>query len=199
MKKLFIIAISLCLLVLPSCLKADIKVDNLEEALKSEGIEPLFEEYKENDKQAIIYFFREKGEEKSVSFLNYLNSIYSEYGKYFKLRSYDISEDNQDNQDNLKLFANVVDHLSDNVHGAPFIVIGDVRFVTYGDDVSESGNIIKAINMAYESEEKTDTVQEVLKRYYRNYDLMIAVIIALVILFIALMIYASRKEKSDTH
>jgi hypothetical protein len=189
MKKIFVIFFSFCLIIFPGCLKAEIKYENLEEALKSENIEPLFDDYKENDKQAIIYFFRGKNDEKSKQFLSYLNSIYSEYGKYFKLRSYEITE----NEDNSLLMANVIDYISANVFDAPFIVIGDVHFVTYSEDVNE--NIIKAITMTYESEEKTDSIEEVLVRYYRNYDMMIFIVIILIVLFIGLMVYASRKEK----
>ena len=56
MKKFLLIIFSLCLVMFPNYFDAmEIKSLNLEEALKSEGIEPLFDEYKEDDSQAIVY------------------------------------------------------------------------------------------------------------------------------------------------
>lgn len=187
MKKIFVIILSL-LIFLPNCLNAETKALNLEEALKKEGIEPLFDNYAENDKQVIIYFFGGREESKSVAFLNYLNSIYNEYGKYFKLRSYEVF----DNSDNKKLMDNVIDYLSANISSVPFIVIGDAYFTTYDEGVNE--NLLNTIVSEYENEKRVDKIDEVLVRYYRNYDLMIGIVFSLVILFVVLMIYATLKN-----
>ena len=127
MKKLLIILLSFGFLVFPFNIEAkEIESLNLKEALESEGINPSFEEYKEDDNQAIIYMFRGDGETKSVEFLKYLDSIYKEYGQFFKLKSYEVGS----NPKNSKLMDNVLDYLKAEVSSVPFIVIGDVHFLT---------------------------------------------------------------------
>lgn len=190
MKKTLLIIASLCLLIFPNYLNAsEIKSLNLEEALLSEGIEPLFSEYKEDDSQATIYLFRGQGESKSVDFLNYLNSIYNEYGGFFKVKTYEIGS----NPKNSKLMDNVIDYLHSDVTTVPLIVIGDVHFITYDETVNE--NILKAIVASYENNNPVDTIEEVLVKYYRNYDLMIWIIIVGILAFIGGIIYASVKGK----
>lgn len=190
MKKILIIIFSLCLLIIPSYLNAiEIESLNLEEALYSEGIEPLFDEYKEDDSQATIYLFRGLGESKSVDFLNYLNSIYNEYGSFFKVKSYEIGS----NPKNSKLMDNVIDYLHSDVQTVPLIVIGDVHFITYDESVNE--NILKAMVASYQNNNPVDTIEEVLVKYYRNYDLMIWIIIISILAFVVGIVYASIKGK----
>jgi len=195
MKKLFIFILGLCLFIFPYHLKAEINGLNLEESLKDANIEPVFKKYNENDKQVIVYFFRGKDESKSNAFLNYLNGIYEEYGKYFKLKSYEIFE----NADNKKLMDNVIDYLSANINDAPFIVVGDTYFATYDDSINE--NFLNTIVSEYNNEKRVDKVEEVLVRYYRNYDLMIGLVITLVVVFIGLMVFAilqdNKKDLND--
>ena len=132
-----------------------------------------------------------QGEEKSVSFLNYVNSIYNEYGSKFDLTIYEVGS----NSDNSKLMDNVIDYIHSDVKTIPMIVMGDTHFVTWEDDLKE--NFINAINSNYEMSTKVDKVQEVLVKYYRNYDLIIWSIIILVFAFIGGMIYASLKNRQQ--
>ena len=193
MKKFLLIIFSLCLVMFPNYFDAmEIKSLNLEEALKSEGIEPLFDEYKEDDSQAIVYLFRGLGETKSVDFLNYLNSIYNEYGSFFKVKTYEVGS----NPENSKLMDNVIDHMNSDVTTVPFIVIGDVQFTTYNkDDEIINENILKAIVSSYENGNPVDNIEDVLVKYYRNYDLMISIIIIIILALVAGMVYASVKGK----
>ena len=193
MKKFLLIIFSLCLVMFPNYFDAmEIKCLNLEEALKSEGIEPLFDEYKEDDSQAIVYLFRGLGETKSVDFLNYLNSIYNEYGSFFKVKTYEVGS----NPENSKLMDNVIDYMNSDVTTVPFIVIGDVQFTTYNkDDEIINENILKAIVSSYENGNPVDNIEDVLVKYYRNYDLMISIIIIIILALVAGMVYASVKGK----
>ena len=193
MKKFLLIIFSLCLVMFPNYFDAmEIKSLNLEEALKSEGIEPLFDEYKEDDSQAIVYLFRGLGETKSVDFLNYLNSIYNEYGSFFKVKTYEVGS----NPENSKLMDNVIDYMNSDVTTVPFIVIGDVQFTTYNkDDEIINENILKAIVSSYENSNPVDNIEDVLVKYYRNYDLMISIIIIIILALVAGMVYASVKGK----
>ena len=192
MKKILIILLSVCLVLFPAVLNAsEIESLNLEEVLKSEGIAPSFDKYKESEKQTTIYFFRTAGDSNSISFLNYLNSIYNDYGEFFKVKTYEVGA----NSENKKLMDNTIDYLNSDVTSTPFIIIGDVHFISYDEGVNE--NIIKAIVMDYESEEKVDIIDEVLLRYYRNYDLYIGIILILVIGLIGAFVYASLKGSKE--
>lgn len=195
MRRLLIIILSVGLLLIPNVFQAaskdDIKSMNLDEALKMEGIEPLYEKLEENDKQVSVYFFMGQGEEKSVAFLNFINSIYEEYGKQFKLVTYEVGS----NPDNSKLMDNVIDYIHSDVTTVPMIVIGDIHFTTYEDNESLKENIINAIKSNYENGNKIDNVEEVLVKYYRNYDFMIWTIILLVLAFAGGMVYASLKDR----
>ena len=194
MKKFLVILFSLLIIIIPNVLKANekdgIESFNLEEALKREEITPLFEKYEENDTQAIIYAFVEKGESKSVALFNYLNSIYNDYGTFFKVRAYDVS-----NEKNMELLNYVKEYLHAESNSVPFIVIGDVHFVTYNENVDE--NIVKGIIMSFENENNVDIIDEVLVKYYRNYNLIIGVIIASVLVLIGFIVYASVKGKRE--
>jgi len=192
MKKILIILLSVCLVLFPAVLNAsEIESLNLEEVLKSEGIAPSFDKYKESEKQTTIYFFRTAGDSNSNNFLNYLNSIYNDYGEFFKVKTYEVGA----NSENKKLMDNTIDYLNSDVTSTPFIIIGDVHFISYDEGVNE--NIIKAIVMDYESEEKVDIIDEVLVRYYRNYDLYIGIILILVIGLIGAFVYASLKGSKE--
>jgi len=192
MKKfLLFLVMGLTVMISPVVMNAEIKGENLEEALKSEGIEPLFEKYKEKDNQATVYFFRTSGEERSVAFLNYLNGIYKEHGKDFKVVTYEVSK----NQDNYELMFNTIDYLGANVSATPFIVIGDAHFITYDESVNE--NVLKAITLYHENPTKVDKVSEVLVRYYRNETLMIGVVITVFISLIVLFVYATFKGRKN--
>ncbi len=188
-KKILIIVFSLFLISSPMVLKAEVKSLNLEEALKNEGIEPAFDKLIEDEKQVNVTFFRKKGEEKSVEFLKFLNEKYEEYGALFNLVSYEVSE----NEDNRELMNNVFDYLSAQVNDVPFITIGGAYFITYDESINE--NLISTIFSYYDSQDKTDKVEEVLVKYYRNENLIIGVTIGGIALLIVLLVYASKKGK----
>ena len=193
MKKLLIIFLCMSMLLIPTGVSAsskdNIKSMNLEEALKMESIEPVYEKYEENDKQVPVYFFMGQGEERSVSFLNYVNSIYDDYGSKFNLIVYEVGS----NSDNSNLIDNVIDYIHSDVNTFPMIVIGDTHFTTWTDDLAE--NFVNAINSNYQMSTKIDNVADVLVKYYRNYDLMIWIIIILVFAFIGGMVYVSLKDR----
>ena len=184
MKKYLVILFSL-FSFLPIVMNAEVKSMNLVEALKDEGIES------ENDNQTTIYFFRTKGEIKSVDFLKYLDSIYARYGKFFKVRSFEVSG----NEDNMLLMKNTFDYLRTDVNTTPFIVIGSTYFITYKEDINE--NIEKAFIEYYQSGSTVDTIDEVLTRYYRNDTLIMTVFLSMIILipvFIIAMIIKNKIE-----
>lgn len=189
MKKYLVILFSL-FCFLPIVMNAEVKSMNLVEALKDEGIESDID-YEENDNQTTIYFFRTKGESKSVDFLKYLDSIYARYGKFFKVRSYEVSG----NDDNMLLMKNTFDYLRTDVNTTPFIVIGSTYFITYKEDINE--NIEKAFIEYYQSGSTVDMIDEVLTRYYRNDTLIMTIFLSMIILipvFIIAMIIKNKIE-----
>lgn len=189
MKKYLVVLFSL-FCFLPIVMNAEVKSMNLVEALKDEGIESDID-YEENDNQTTIYFFRTKGESKSVDFLKYLDSIYARYGKFFKVRSYEVSG----NDDNMLLMKNTFDYLRTDVNTTPFIVIGSTYFITYKEDINE--NIEKAFIEYYQSGSTVDIIDEVLTRYYRNDTLIMTVFLSMIILipvFIIAMIIKNKIE-----
>lgn len=194
MKKILIIIFVLCFIFFPNVFDASIKDNiksmNLDEALKMEKIAPNYEKLEKNDNQVSVYLFMGQGEEKSVEFLKYVNSIYNEYGNKFNLVVYEIGS----NQYNSTLMDNVIDYLHSDVITVPMIVIGDTHFVTWEDNLKE--NFIKIINLNYEMDDKVDKVQEVLIKYYRNYDLIIWGIIISVLVFITGLVFVSLKDKN---
>ena len=189
MKKYLVVLVSL-ICFLPVVMNAQVKSMNLVEALEDEGIESDIE-YEENDDQTTIYFFRTKGESKSVEFLKYLEGIYDRYGKFFKLRSFEVSG----NEDNMLLMKNTFDYLRASEQSTPFIVIGSTYFITYKEDINE--NIEKAFIEFYQSGSTVDTIDEVLTRYYRNDTLIMTVFLSIIILipvFILAMIVKNKIE-----
>ncbi len=188
MKKTLIIIIAL-ILTIPYLLKAEIKSEGLIESLKKEDIEIKCPNYKETDKQAIIYLFKQYGEEKSVNFLNFLNDICEEYGQFFKLKSYEIYT----NEDNDLLFRNVQDYLKSQTTSVPFMVIGDSYFITFNEKNQE--NVLKTFLRLYQTEDKPDKVEEVLVQYYRNETLMVITFFIIIITIISLIIVAKVTNK----
>ncbi len=130
---------------------------NLDEALTQEQIEHNFKNYKETDDQVVIYLFRGNGCGFCRNFLTYLNSIVPEYGKMFKVVSFEVWYDKQ----NASLMEDVAKQLNTTVGGVPFIIIGDEVFPGYAEEYNEK--IIQAIKKQYESKEKFDVFEEMVK------------------------------------
>lgn len=189
MKKYLVVLISL-FCFLPVMVNAEIKSLNLVEALEDEGIESDID-YEENDNQTTIYFFRTKGESKSIDFLNYLNDNYERFGKFFKVRSFEVGS----NEDNMLLLKNTWDYMKSDVSTTPFIVIGSTYFITYKEDMNE--NIEKSFIEYYQSGSKIDTIDEVLTRYYRNDTLIMTVFLTIIILIPLFIIVLCVKNKLE--
>lgn len=189
MKKYLVVLISL-FCFLPVMVNAEIKSLNLVEALEDEGIESDID-YEENDNQTTIYFFRTKGESKSIDFLNYLNDNYERFGKFFKVRTFEVGS----NEDNMLLLKNTWDYMKSDVSTTPFIVIGSTYFITYKEDMNE--NIEKSFIEYYQSGSKIDTIDEVLTRYYRNDTLIMTVFLTIIILIPLFIIVLCVKNKLE--
>ena len=122
----------------------DYKTKNLKDTLAEEGIELENKDYKEDDKQAIIYMFRGKGCGYCKAFLNFLNSISTEYGQYFRLVSFEVWNDsvNSDLLNKVPLVTN------EPAGGVPYIIIGEKVFAGYASAYDE--DIKKAIKAQYD-------------------------------------------------
>lgn len=189
MKKILTIISITILTIIPYSLNAEIKSEGLIESLQKEEIEIKCPDYKETEEQAIIYLFKQYGEEKSLNFLNYLNDICEEYGQFFKLKSYEVYT----NEDNRILFSNVIDYLKSQTSTVPFMVIGDSYFITFNEKNQE--NVLKTFLRLYQMEEKPDKVEEVLVQYYRNDALMVGIFFGISFGIIALVIIARITNK----
>lgn len=101
--------------------------------------------YKENDKQAVIYMFRGQGCGYCRAFLTYLYSIAEDYGDKFKLVSFEVWYDETNNG----LFEKVLKHNGDDPtqSGVPYIIIGEKIFRGYSSEWNQ--DIIDAIEAQY--------------------------------------------------
>ena len=117
---------------------------NFVDTLKDEGMEIENKDYKEDDKQAIIYMFRGHGCGYCRAFLTFLNSISKEYGKYFKVVSFEVWNDAK----NSELFNKVPLITNEPAGGVPYIVIGEKVFGGYAETYDE--DIKKAIKAQYD-------------------------------------------------
>ena len=107
----------------------DYQTKNFVDTLKAEEMEIKNKNYKEDDKQAIIYMFRGQGCGYCRAFLEFLNSISEEYGKYFKLVSLEVWKDAK----NAELFKKVPLVTNEPAGGVPYIIIGEKVFGGYAD------------------------------------------------------------------
>ena len=162
MKKLIIVLVMVLGLALPMYAKAEVKSLNLKEALQEEKIEldKAFDDYKENDDQAIVYLFRGNGCGYCRAFLTFLNSIVGDYGKYFKVVSYEVWY----NEENAALLDTVSKYLNNPAQGVPYIVIGDKVFAGYAESYNE--DIKSAIKTLYDT--KKDDRYDVFKEIEEN-------------------------------
>lgn len=162
MKKLIIVLVMVLGLALPMYAKAEVKSLNLKEALQEEKIEldKAFDDYKENDDQAIVYLFRGNGCGYCRAFLTFLNSIVGEYGKYFKVVSYEVWY----NEENAAILDTVSAYLNNPAQGVPYIVIGDKVFAGYAESYDEE--IKSAIKALYDT--KKDDRYDVFKEIEEN-------------------------------
>lgn len=193
MRKVIFKLLIVIMMFVPFMVNAEIKSENLLEALKSEGIETDID-YSEEDKNKVpIYLFRTKGEQKSIDFLNYLNDNYERYGEFFILRSFEVSN----NEDNKLLMNNVFDYLRASVQSTPFIVIGNTYFITYDESVNQ--NIEKSFIELYQSgyKDRLDTIETVKTRYYRNETLMLSIVFTVIFGFICLVVYLILKNRRE--
>ena len=122
----------------------DYNTMNFKETLEAEEMEIENKDYKENDKQAIIYMFRGQGCGYCRKFLTFLNSISNEYGKYFKLISFEVWND----ANNSTLFGKVPLVTNEAAGGVPYIIIGEKVFAGYSETYDE--DIKKAIMAQYD-------------------------------------------------
>ena len=135
----------------------DYKTKNLKETLEAEGIELQNKDYKEDDKQAIIYMFRGDGCGYCHAFLEFLNSISTEYGKYFRLVSFEVWNDSA----NADLFKQVPLVTNEAAGGVPYIVIGQKVFGGYAESYDED---IKSAIMAQYNDPSYDVFEKLDER-----------------------------------
>lgn len=194
MKKIVILLI-LIVLFIPIYTNASVQVLNLNDTLKSEGIIPYNNEYKEEDGQITIYLFRGAGCTHCHDFLEFLNSIASEYGYMFRLRSYELYY----NKDNVVVKDKVANYFGKTVKGVPYIVIGKDTFYGYSDKDSEA--ILKAIKKQYESKNKYDVFdhlneavkeQSDTKEYTEKKNILFIIPIVLSIIIMVILFFTKK-------
>lgn len=121
----------------------DYNTMNFKETLTAEGFTIENENYKEDDKQAVIYMFRGQGCGFCRAFLEYMNSISKEYGKYFKMVSFEVWKDSK----NSELLNKMPLVTNQSAGGVPYIIIGEKVFAGYSSAYDE--DIKKAIMAQY--------------------------------------------------
>ena len=131
----------------------DYETKNFKETLEAEEMEIKNKDYKEDDKQAIIYMFRGDGCGYCRAFLEFLNSISDEYGKYFRLVSFEVWNDSNNSQllNKVPIVTNVA------AGGVPYIIIGEKVFAGYAEDYNED---IKAAIMAQYKDSSYDVFEK---------------------------------------
>ena len=133
----------------------DYKTMNFVETLKAEEMEIENKDYKENDKQAVIYMFRGQGCGYCRAFLTFLNSISKEYGQYFRLVSFEVWNDSN----NSALFNKVPLVTNEAAGGVPYIIIGEKVFAGYSntyDDAIKAAIKAQYDDPSYDVMEKLD-------------------------------------------
>lgn len=138
MKKKLVLVLLLIVALLPFKVFAKSFLDdynsmNFVDTLKAEEMEIENKDYKEDDKQAVIYMFRGQGCGYCRAFLSFLNSISKEYGQYFKLVSFEVWYDST----NKSLFDKVPLVTNEAAGGVPYIIIGDKVFGGYSSEYDE--------------------------------------------------------------
>ena len=158
-KKLLILLLVVALLPIKTFAKSiidDYNTTNLKETVEAEGLELLNKDYKEDDKQAVIYLFRGQGCSHCHEFVEFLNSISGEYGKYFRLVSFEVWQD-ANNSEFLNKIATFNGSNPNNI-GVPYFIIGDKVFSQgYGSSMAEE--VINAIMKQYNNP-KYDVMEE---------------------------------------
>ena len=145
-KKLLILLLVVAMLPIRTLAKTyydDYNTKNFKETLEAEEMEIKNKDYKEDNKQAVIYMFRGQGCGYCRSFLEFLNSISEEYGKYFRLVSFEVWNDSK----NADLFKKVPLVTNESAGGVPYIIIGEKVFGGYAESYNE--DIKKAIMNQY--------------------------------------------------
>lgn len=122
----------------------DYQTKNFKETLEAEGFTLENKDYKEDDKQAIVYMFRGQGCGYCRAFLEFMNSISKEYGKYFRMVSFEVWNDSK----NSELLNKVPLVTNEAAGGVPYIVIGEKVFAGYSEAYDE--DIKKAIKAQYD-------------------------------------------------
>ena len=124
----------------------DYNTMNFKETVAAEELELANKDYKEDDKQAVIYLFRGQGCGFCHRFINYLNEISPEYGKYFRVVSFEVYYDKK----NASLLNKVAAFNNENLNGGiPYAIIGEESFIGY-------------------SEEYNDAIKEAIMKEYNN-------------------------------
>lgn len=140
---LLLVALMLPFKTLAKTYYDDYNTKNFKETLEAEGMEIQNKDYKEDDKQAIIYMFRGDGCGYCRAFLEFLNSISKEYGKYFRLVSFEVWSDSK----NSELLNKMPLVTNESAGGVPYIIIGEKVFGGYAESYNE--DIKKAIMAQY--------------------------------------------------
>ena len=155
-KKLLVLLLIVALLPVKTFAKTyydDYNTKNFKETLEAEGMELKNKNYKEDDKQAIIYMFRGDGCGYCRAFLEFLNSISEEYGKYFKLVSFEVWHDSE----NSELLNKMPIVTNKSAGGVPYIIIGEKVFGGYASDYDED---IKSAIMAQYNDSSYDVFEK---------------------------------------
>ncbi len=127
-KKLFLLLVLLIpVLVNAKTYYDDYNTLNLKEALAEEDIPLQNKDYKEDDKQAIVYLFRGNGCGYCRNFLTFLSSITKDYGKYFRVVSFEVWGDKK----NSELLSKMPKVTGEDAGGVPYIIIGSKVFGGY--------------------------------------------------------------------
>ena len=135
----------------------DYETKNFKETLEAEEMEIKNKNYKEDDKQAIIYMFRGDGCGYCRAFLEFLNSISEEYGKYFRLVSFEVWNNSQ----NADLLNKVPLVTNESAGGVPYIIIGEKVFGGYAESYNDE---IKSAIMAQYNDPSYDVFEKLDER-----------------------------------
>ena len=207
MKRLFTIAVLILMMCFPFKINAKTQALNLEDSLKGENIEILFENYEETDDQVTVYLFRGEGCTHCRDFLMFLNEFAKDNGQLFKLRSFEV----YNNADNATLKKKVADYFGDKAGGVPYIVIGNKTI--YGFAKSDGSEIESIIKAEYEKKDRFDifdnmedptseviTTGETNERKGNSMRVVLAIVILVVIILLSLLLMFSNfifKSKSN--
>lgn len=181
MKKYFVLALALLILIMPTVTYAA----KTKKSEKKESTESVVE-FKEPAK---VYMFRGEGCPHCEEALEYFDSIKDKY--QFELITYEVWYD----EDNQELMNKVAAGMNESVDGVPYIIIGTQTFSGYAEDYNSA--IVEAIITEGVNGNANDSVKKFLTEKKKKSQATTIVLSLLVVAGVVALVILGRKTAKE--